>query len=204
MVSLQIMFWAFVLFFTVVGYLRGWQREVLALTGLVASLAALSQFGYEMVTALSTILGGTDPLELVDYFALRRQQFWVQAIFHSSIAFFSYQVVARLANQALGGRLGERVRANLERKIVGAMIGALNGYLFVGGLWGFLEHELTQTGYVRLPEGVPYAFSTDVVARPIGEASAFIVNYLPVGIISPTWWLIIFFLAFFVVIIALI
>jgi hypothetical protein len=128
----------------------------------------------------------------------------VQAIFHSTIAFFSYQVVARIANQTLGGRLGDRLRAGLEKRVVGAMLGAINGYLFMGGLWGFLEYELTQTGYVRLPEGVPYAFDPTVIARPIGDASAAILNYLPLGIISPTWWLILFFIAFFVVIIALI
>jgi len=203
-VSLQIMFWALVLFFTVVGYLRGWQREVIALTGLIASLAALSQFGYEIGNAVNSILGPGSAADIVDYFALRRQQFWVQAIFHTTIAFFSYQVVARLAEQALGGRLGERLRASLERRIIGALIGATNGYLFVGGLWSFLEYELTQTGYVRLPEGVPYAFDPGIIMRPMGDASAFMINYLPVGIISPTWWLIFFFLAFFVVIIALI
>ena len=204
MVSLQIMFWALVLFFTVVGYLRGWQREVIALTSLIASLAALSQFGYEIGNAMNTILAPGSSADLVDYFALRRQQFWVQAVFHTMIAFSGYQVVARLANVAFGGRLGERLRANLERRIVGALIGATNGYLLIGGLWSFLEYELTQTGYVRLPEGVPYAFDADIIMRPIGEASAFMINYLPVGIISPTWWLIFFFLAFFVVIIALI
>jgi hypothetical protein len=137
--------------------------------------------------------------------AFQRRQFWVQAIFHGVVAFFSYQVVARLADQATGGRLGDRLRGALERRVVGGLIGAVNGYLVIGGLWGFLEYQITDIGYVQLPPGQPYPFDPSVIVRPDALASAAaLTQYLPQGIFSPTVWLLLFFLSFFIVIIALV
>ncbi len=203
MVSLQFVFWFMVIFFALIGYMRGWQREVIALSGLIASLAALIQFGDALTRLVGALVGGdaiaTDPL------ALRRQQFWIQAIWHSTIAFFSYQVVARIANQASGGRLGERLRGDLEKRILGAVIGAVNGYLVIGGLWGFLEYQLTNAGYVRLPPGEPYPFDPSIIIRPDAAAAAVaLTEYLPMALFSPTLWLILFFASFFIVIIALV
>jgi hypothetical protein len=132
-------------------------------------------------------------------------RFWVQAIFHSAIAFFSYQMVTRLADQVSRGRIGDRVRANLEKRIVGAMIGAANGYLFVGSLWAFLEYMVTPTGYQQLPLGALYAFHP-LIIRPVEGTSWIIASrFLPMtASINPTWWLVLFFIAFFVVIVALI
>lgn len=204
MVSLHFVFWFMVIFFTLIGYLRGWQREVIALSGLVASIAALSQFG-DSITGLIGGLTGTIQPDPADPLAFQRQQFWVQAIFHSVIAFFSYQVVARLADQATGGRLGERLRSGLERRIVGAMIGAINGYLAIGGIWGFLEYQITGAGYVQLPPGQPYPFDPSVIVRPDTAATASaLASSLPMGLFSPNVWLILFFISFFIVIVALI
>lgn len=204
MISISLFFWFMVVFFALIGYLRGWQREVIALSGLVASIAALSQFGDDLtrlVGAFVTVGDTTiDPQS-----ALMRQRFWIQALFHALVAFFSYQVVARIANQATGGRLSERIRANLEKQILGAFIGALNGYLFIGGLWGFLEYRLTQGGYAQLGPNEMYPFGADLITRPIADAAAAtLATFLPQGVFSPTVWLILFFVSFFIVIVALI
>lgn len=201
MISLQFVFLFMIIFFALIGYLRGWQREVIALSGLIASLAALITFG-DTITRLIGAVAGVDP---GDPYAVRRQQFWIQAIFHSIIAFFSYQVVARLADQATGGRLGERLRGDLEKRILGALIGAVNGYLLIGSLWGFLEYQIIGNGYARLAPGEPYPFDPSVIVRPIADASAAaIADILPMGVFNPTIWLLLFFLSFFIVIIALI
>jgi uncharacterized membrane protein required for colicin V production len=205
MISLQIMFYIFVAFFAFIGYMRGWEREVIALTGLIASLAALNQFGYIVLTRLplvQTPLAGEDPT-----LVLLRNQFWLQASVHVVVAFFSYQVVARLAGNVRGGKLGERLRANLENRFVGGVIGGVNGYLLVGGLWSFLEYRLTETGYERLPqEFTRYAFDLDIITRPAFDSAAWrLCEHLPLGAVdNPTWWLVFFFVAFFIVIVALI
>jgi uncharacterized membrane protein required for colicin V production len=198
MISIVVFFWFMVLFFTLIGYFRGWQKEVIALAGLVASIAALQQFGYQSANILADGFNWPRDSE-----AWRQQQFWIQAIFHLIIAFFSYQVVARLAATAAGGKLGARLRVTLEKGIIGALFGALNGYLVVGTLWSFLEYQMTADGYVRLAAGEPYVFS-DHIIRPAEAMSMTLIQYLPMGLFTPTIWLILFFLVFFVVIIALI
>jgi uncharacterized membrane protein required for colicin V production len=201
-ISLQFLFLFMIVFFALIGYLRGWQREVIALSGLIAAIAALIQFGDSITRLVGALTGGAN---VIDPYAIRRQQFWIQAVFITIIGFFSYQVVARLADQAMGGRLGERLRGGLEKRILGALIGTINGYLLIGSLWGFLEYQITSLGYVQLPPGEPYPFDPSVIVRPVADASAAaIANILPMGMFSPTIWLLFFFISFFVVIIALI
>lgn len=206
MVSLQIVFWLMVGLFGVIGYMRGWQKEVIAMTGLIASLAALSQFGFALTgfAGASTVV--SDPTAApLDLNAIHQKQFWIQSTFHLVFAFFSYQVVARIANNVSGGKIGDRVRSDLEKRIVGGLVGLVNGYLLIGGLWGFLEYELTQFGYVQLQVGLPYAFADTFIVRPLPDtAAAALAALLPMGLLSPALWLIFFFVAFFVVIVALI
>ena len=205
MISLHIVFFLMIIFFAMIGYLRGWQKEVIALTGLVASIAFLSTFGAAFINRFPSAVADAalGPEAVVQ---ASKTRFMLQAIFHCMLAFFSYQIVTRLADQVSGGRIGERVRANLERRIVGSLIGAVNGYLLVGGLWSFLEYEVTPVGYIQLPPGVAYAFDP-LVIRPAADSVAMRIatSMLPMTEnVSPTLWLIFFFIAFFVVIIALI
>lgn len=199
MLSLAWIFYLLIVFFALIGSLRGWQREVLALTGLIASIAALNQFGYTFVNSVNNLTGAVDDL------TIRQNFFRIQAIFHCTVAFFSYQVVARLANSVSGGRLGDRVRGAFQQRFIGAVLGALNGYMLVGGLWSFLEFELRPEGYVQLPLGQPYPFSEEIIIRPLINVSEIsVVNYLPIALIGPNLWLLFFFVAFFIVIIALV
>ena len=204
MISLQIFFWLMVLFFAVVGYMRGWQREVIALSGLIASIATLHHFSDTLVGWF----GGSpplDPLVPFDMMAMRRTQFWVQALFHATITFFSYQIVGRLADQLLSGRLGDRLRTGLEKRIIGSLIGAVNGYLFIGGLWSFLEYQVTANGYTQLALGEQYAFNTSVVVRPIMDTGAMqLAGLLPMGVLSQELWLVVFIVSFIVLIVAII
>lgn len=203
MISLQYIFLFMIVFFALIGYLRGWQREVIALSGLIASIAALMQFGDTLIRLVTALTGAAQVAN--DPTALRRQEIWIQTIFHVTIAFFSYQVVARLAEQATGGRLAERLRGGLEKRVLGMFIGAINGYLLVGSLWGFAEYQITGNGYVKLPPQVGYPFDPNVIVRPVADATAaMITDFLPMGIFNPNVWLLLFFLSFFVVIIALI
>lgn len=202
MVSILVVFFMMVILFGVVGYLRGWQREIIAMAGLIASIALLSQFGYEV----ASFIGGfrTPDPTAIDPNAPFRQQFWIQAAVLSLIAFFSYQV-ARLAQQVGSGRLGERLRSGLESRVTGLLFGLINGYLYIGSLWGFLEYRLMPEGYTRLmPLTEPYPFSPEFVTRPLPDtfASA-LAGYLPMTA-SPTFWLVVFFAVFFIVIVALI
>jgi hypothetical protein len=172
------------------------------MAGLVASMAALSQFAYLFLNALHLVPppGPVTP-EVLNQ---RATQFWLQAMFHTMIAFFSYQLVGRLADIMTRGRFGERLRSGLEARITGMLFGLLNGYLYIGALWGFLEYLVSSTGYQRLPPGEPYPFGGHIISRPVAESMAYAVaGWLPQHF-SPTTWLIAFFIVFFIVLIALI
>jgi hypothetical protein len=172
------------------------------MAGLVASLAALSQFAFLVLDALNLVPppGPVTP----EVLNLRATQFWLQAIFHSLIAFFSYQLVGRLADVMTRGRFGDKLRSGLEAHITGMLFGILNGYLYIGALWGFVEYIVASGGYQRLPPGEPYPFGGHIISRPAAESLAYAVaGWLPQHF-SATFWLIAFFIVFFIVLIALI
>jgi hypothetical protein len=174
MLSLGTLFWLMVLFFAIIGSLRGWTREVIATSGLILSLFAINQFGSLVLGFAPT--GGAIPVE--------RQRFYYLAILHLTVAFFSYQGPA-IAGTRLGDRL--RVRDNFQDKLLGLIIGALNGYLIVGSLWSFLEYRAQPGGgWLRLPIGEPYPFDFTVLTRPdfaVGLDS--LVGRLPLPLLSP-------------------
>ena len=200
MISLQFIFFFMIIFFATIGYMRGWQREVISLTGIIGALAMLTQFGDILTGLVGSLTGGPN---LIDPFSVR-QQFWIPP--SSSPSWPSSAIgCGQLADQAMGGRFGERLRGGLEKRILGALFGAVNGYLLIGSLWGFLEYQITQNGYVRLPLGEPYPFDASVIVRPIADASAAaLADMLPLGVFSPTVWLVLFFVSFFFIIAALI
>jgi len=203
MINLFLLFWMLVALFAVIGYMRGWQKEVIAMSGLVGAIAVLMQFGFEMVSLFGAIPAeGMTPEQLQ---SVQKTQILIQGVFFAFVAFFSYQVVASLAVNIASGRLGDRLRAGLEKRIVGGLIGAVNGYLVVGGLWSLLEYVPVPDGYEHLPVGLTYPFDPNLIIRPAAETFAFtFTEFLPLGIMSPTLWLILFFVTFFIVIVALI
>ncbi len=180
MISLDTMFWLLVGFFALIGALRGWTREVIATSGLVLSLFALNQFGPFLIS----LLGATIDPALPDPTALRRRQYYILAAVHLTITFFSYQGPA-FAGSRLAERL--RVRDSFQDKVMGAIVGAVNGYLIVGTLWAFLEYQIGPGGYASLAPGVNYPFALTTVTRPgLGTVPvSAIVNNLPLPFLAP-------------------
>jgi len=203
MINLLLLFFMSIGLFSMIGYMRGWQKEAIALSGLVGALAVLQQFGFEIVSFLGLVAPDGATLEQIQ--EIRRQQVYVQAIFFLIIVFFSYQVVTRLADTATGGRLAERLRTGFERRIIGMFAGTLNGYLVIGGLWSFIEYLPVPDGYQQLIQGAEYPFDPTLILRPAFDTFAYVFSeFLPLGVFNPTIWLILFFVTFFIVIVALV
>lgn len=181
MISLGTFFWLMVGFFALIGTLRGWTREIIATSGLVLSLFALNQFGFFLVSLLGAAAdAGVNP---VDFLAVRRQQFYILTTVHLLIAFFSYQGPA-FAGRRLGDRL--RVRDSLQDRLLGALVGGINGYLIVGTVWTFLEYQVGAGGYIRLPIGESYPFDSLAVIRPAIDAPvASLIEKLPLPLLAP-------------------
>jgi hypothetical protein len=197
MISIEVVFYLATLLFGGIGAIRGWQKEVIAMAGLIGSIAFLHSFGYTLVT---TGLPFLSPLLTVPP---DRQAFWLQFGFHVVIAFFSYQVIGSIASRAPGVR-GERAREGFQNMFIGFVIGMFNGYLLFGTLWSFLEYQITVEGYRLLPAGQPYAFGSLVQRVPTETIFINMLEYLPLTIFNPGVWLLAFFISFFIVIIALI
>jgi len=178
-ISLGTMFWIMVTFFGLIGALRGWTKEVIATSGLILSLFALNQFG-----TLLFSLGGSSSDAVATGFSPERRQFYILAITHLVITFFSYQgpVVA-------GRRIGERlrVRDSFQDKILGFIVGGLNGYLIVGSLWSFLEYRLiAATEWKRLDPGIPYPFDVATILRPALDTDLYaLLGNMPIPILAP-------------------
>ena len=147
---------------------------MIATSGLILSLFAINQFGSLLLGFAPT--GGAVPAE--------RQRFYYLAFLHLIVAFFSYQGPA-LAGTRLGERL--RVRDNFQDKLLGLIIGALNGYLIIGSLWSFLEYRVQPGGgWLRLPPGEPYPFDFSVLIRPDVTANLdSLMSRLPLPLLSP-------------------
>lgn len=171
MINLFWLFWIFVILFAIIGALRGWSKEVIAMSGLILSLFSLNTFGGLIIG----FLGGTNDLTP----EALAQQFIVLSAVHLVITFFSYQGVILVRN-----RLSNREQ--IQERLLGFLVGGVNGYFLWGTLWSFLEYQVTSDGFLRLPQGIDYAFHPQI-ARPV-IASAFeelIITHLPLPWLGP-------------------
>ncbi len=152
-------FWVLLALFGIIGLLRGWAKEIIATMGIVLALFALYQFGpalfdenlvpndYEQSALLSQPLEQRvvivpDPNTL----QVRAQQFALQAGFLVLVTFFAYQTPTALdfwtSRGGGGGRL-HRLNEGLQQRILGLILGVINGWLVVGSIWYFAH----QMGY---------------------------------------------------------
>lgn len=124
MIQLSALMWTMAVFFAIIGYLRGWNREIISTAGIVLGLFALFQF--------DSLLRGVLLVNVP-----RDQVFFIQTIFFIAIVFFAYQ-----ERTIIGGgdrRRREEGRDDVQNKVLGALLGFVNGYLIWGSIWYFLD-----------------------------------------------------------------
>lgn len=120
MIQLSAMLVTMAIFFAVIGFLRGWNRELIATAGIILGLFALFQFD-SLIRGV--LLAGV----------ARDQVFIVQSAIFIIIVFFAYQT------RGLGAGDNREGRDNLQESILGALVGFVNGYLIWGSLWYFMD-----------------------------------------------------------------
>ena len=183
MISFQAVFWLMVGFFALIGSLRGWTKEVIATAGLILSLFALEAFA----PILLGFIGGVPQLDpLANPPEVGQQQYRVLTIVHLVIAFFSYQGPT-LAGARIAERL--RVRESFQDKVMGGLVGAVNGYLIVGTLWAYLII-------------LDYPFTEDVMVPPTPTPTLLaLTERLPIPFLSPYLALLLVLVFLFVIIV---
>lgn len=136
MIELSALMWTFAIFFGILGFLRGWNKEVVATAGIVMAVFAIFQIdgfvrGYIFVRMPPS------------------QVFLLQGAVFCAMVFFLYRA------KDIGGTQ-RRDEKDWQAGILGAAIGFFNGYLIGGSLWYFLdinEYPLTQFVVAPSPTG---------------------------------------------------
>jgi uncharacterized membrane protein required for colicin V production len=123
MVTLDFFFFFMIGVFAVIGGLRGWAKELLVAFSVVLAIFIIAVVEL-LVPDLITDIGRSS----VSYF-------WVRTLLLFGLVFFGYQTpnIPRLG----GARF---VRERLQDVLLGAVLGALNGFLVMSTLWIYL-HE---------------------------------------------------------------
>lgn len=182
MITLQATLIIMILLFATIGWSRGWAREVVAAAGLILALFAINQVGFQV---LGFIGGAPDPNLQIEAYpveqlaAINRTQIFVMSAFLLVIAGFSYQ--GPTLASAVAGRL--RVRDNIQERILGFIVGGVNGYLIVGSIQSFNEFVLFANNWQRLPAGREYVLAP-TITRPLNLAFDYLV-YLPPQLLAP-------------------
>jgi uncharacterized membrane protein required for colicin V production len=129
MVSLDVIFWLFIILFGVVGLMRGWAKELMVTFAVILALFIVTVLEkyvpFITKLALDAARPGADTQTI----------FWLRAGLLIVLSFFGYQTpnIPRLAGS------GRFARDRLQDSLLGLFLGALNGYLVWGSLWYFLD-----------------------------------------------------------------
>lgn len=155
MIQLSAVMVIMALFFAFIGFLRGWNKELISTAGIVLGLFALYQFDALIRT---TLLAGVG----------RDQVFFVQAAIFIVITYFAYQQRAIMGEDLRRAREG---RDRLQEGILGGIVGFVNGYLIWGSLWYFMDIN-------------GYPFSPYIIAPAPGSPSDQARNLLPLVLLG--------------------
>ena len=157
MISLNVLFYLFVLIFALIGAIRGWAKETIATFSTFLALFIISVFE-TYVPGISTFFD-SDPVTSKVIF---------NSILLAVIVFAGYQtpnLPALVDNQRF-------MRDRLQDTILGFIIGALNGYMIFGSIWYFMHAANYPFAFVLAP----------IAGTPAGEAALKIIPLLP-----PAW-----------------
>jgi hypothetical protein len=134
-ISLDALFWMFVIIFAAVGAMRGWSKEILVTFSLVLAIFVIS-----VMLSFIPFMGefmeqGGDP-----------RRFGVRALILAGFAFAGYQSprLQRISDVLMK----ERVRDS----ILGILVGAINGYFIFGSLLYYLNEFNYPFEFLTRPE----------------------------------------------------
>ncbi len=121
MMSIVYIFWMFVIIFGIIGWMRGWAKELLVSFSVILALAL--NHVIRRYIPLAQSLPETD-ISL----------FWMRVIILLVLVYFGYQTVISIPHLA-----SKAARERLQDTLFGAILGAINGYLVVGTILFYLH-----------------------------------------------------------------
>lgn len=127
MVPLETVFIGLVLFFGLVGALRGWGKELLVTFSVI-----LARFVEHVLVNYVPVVKESLAQVIAD--SPKTWLYWRLGIFIVFV-FFGY------ATTTISAALGRKTRKDkLQDSLLGFFLGGVNGFLVVGMVWGFLDH----------------------------------------------------------------
>jgi uncharacterized membrane protein required for colicin V production len=126
MLNVEIVFWMFVTVFAAIGFVRGWAREILVSASVILA--------YFIIFVLENFIPFVS-----DFFTptesgyIPMSQFWFRLFILVMLLFFGYETPSL---PRVGGNRFKR--DNFRDSALGFFLGAVNGYLILGTIWGFL------------------------------------------------------------------
>ena len=121
MMSIVYVFWMYVLLFGLIGWMRGWAKELLVSFSVILSLAL--NHVIRKYIPIAANLDSTDA-----------SLFWVRTIILLVLVYFGYQTVISIPHLAAKGR-----SEKLQDTLFGAFLGAVNGYLVAGSILYYIH-----------------------------------------------------------------
>jgi uncharacterized membrane protein required for colicin V production len=137
MVSLSFVFWMFVVLFGIIGGMRGWAKELLVTFSVILALT-FSTLLEHYVPFVRDVLQKDNVVGL----------FWLRTIILTLVVFFGYQTphLSRFA--------AKMTREKFQDILLGAILGAINGYLVAGTIWYYMaDASYPFTNVITAPSG---------------------------------------------------
>lgn len=139
MIQLSSVMWAAAIFFALIGFLRGWKAEFIVMAGIALGAFAITQF--------DAILRGTLFATLAP-----EQIFQIEAFFFIGLAFVAYHAEVEDDSSSRRRRSSNREdEKTLQDGILGALVGAINGYIMAGMLWYLLDINNYAVSFASAP-----------------------------------------------------
>jgi uncharacterized membrane protein required for colicin V production len=114
MISIVYLFWMYVVIFGIIGWMRGWAKELLVAFSVILALGL--NHVLRRYIPIAQNLPETD-----------ESLFWVRTIILLVLVYFGYQTVISISHLA-----SKAARERLQDTLFGGIMGALNGYLIAG------------------------------------------------------------------------
>ncbi len=152
MISINVVFWMFVIIFSIIGAIRGWVKELMVMFSVILAIFLLNVLG--TYTKIFVAMGQAPSM-----------LFWVRTALVLALAFFGYQS-PKIPQIAATGKLG---RDRLQDVLLGVVIGAINGFLIFGTVWWFLHQADYPFDIITRP----------AMGTPAGDAALKMVSFLP-------------------------
>ena len=123
MMTLDFFFFFMIVYFAIIGSMRGWAKEMLVSFSVILAIFIIS--------ILESLMPG-----LVEQItrAGATAYFWVRTILLFMLVFFGYQTPNL---QRIGP--SKFARDRLQDILLGGVLGAVNGFLIIGTLWYFMQ-----------------------------------------------------------------